>query len=328
MAECGGGVSPMYFGFPALGGVILVYQTNRLLEMLSQTTIEGRHVHNMIVSKIGLDRMHIQVASSVLDMFGRFTRAIFVGYILSCTGDDIDRALTESIKSSWMSFMAPLFEALGFGGLTLLSFILGPILIEGGYMMFNVYQLRGNFKMMRRKIEQEGESLSGTDATRQLQVLARWAMMEPIGKLFDEMSLPEAYEDLNDAYRVWKAIKTNTVSTGSRVFCDNILQMFIQAKFLGLCYPNLSYSIIAQTVLNVVLAGADTLGSAVEMIQRNRIMTVGVGFFLLFCMAEPVIRTVCTFVCDSHIVNVMSLSCVPAGLVDYGNFTDAGVTPG
>merc|ERR1711956_29148 len=199
--------------------------------------------------------------------------------------------------------------------------------IQFGYMFW----LRSQFQVELReaKTKQAGETLDITDSVDDLGALAEWAMLKPIGKVMELASVPIHLNSNADIDRLWDRTVTQCLVAAARNIPDGILQMELQSWFLCIVFPGIDWTIKAQLVFNIVLAGVGVLGDSVDLILANRRVTVGTAMLLWGMMLFGVSRTFMAFYCPSNVesVGITLFHCVPSGSIDHGNWT-SGTLPG
>merc|ERR1712151_1479331 len=99
---------------------------------------------------------------------------------------------------------------------------------------------------------------------------AQWAMMPPVYKVLDLAAIPYVFEDKNDALRMWERMRTMVAVTITRCLPDSIFQMGLQARFLGLAFPSIDWSLKFQLCLNVVLCLVAVVPGSLDMVVLNR----------------------------------------------------------
>lgn len=322
VSDCTAGTPVYLFGFVAAAVGIQLYQIEQMTLLLSKTSFEGRPLVRMICSLKGLDHYHVMTIMAVVDLFGRFTRALFVGFACRC-GTGINEPLVESWKTSPVAFTTPVVEFIGIEGLSMLSFVAGPLIVQGGYML---WERSKAVKAMRRAFTERGpnESMGISNSADELSAIAEWAMMGPVGKVFDLAAIPLVLEDLNDAQRMWERMKATTAIRVSKCIPDSVFQMSLQARFLALAFPSIDPFLQAQLVLNIVMSGLDALLCAIDMLTLNRVLTLMAAVVVFFPTIGPWIRMFAAFLCEAHVINISSLECVEPGSIQYGNWTGSG----
>eukprot|EP00927_Polykrikos_kofoidii_P051874 TRINITY_DN45650_c0_g1_i1.p1 TRINITY_DN45650_c0_g1~~TRINITY_DN45650_c0_g1_i1.p1 ORF type:complete len:466 (-),score=58.18 TRINITY_DN45650_c0_g1_i1:79-1476(-) len=316
--DCVSGFSPIWFlaiGTAVIIQLVMIELTTRLL---SSFTHEGRPISKMMTMPSGLDQYRVVTALGVLDLVGRFTRASFVGYAWKC-GRGIDDILVESFGDGMMAMFQPVVAFLGIGGMAGLFFIVGPIVISGSYMAYCTTEVH-------RKLREFDVSVGGpmklATMIDDFAAMASWANLTPIATVLNRCAVPLNLDEDDDIVRVWEHIKTGALMLAAKVIPDNIMQMELQARFLGIAWPVLDIG----TKLNILLlaflpAGIDTVLSGITLVQRNRVLSVGIGFFLLFFPLGCYARILACFLCDSSVLTLSSMSCLPPDMIHRGNIT-------
>lgn len=322
-SDCDNGTPGFYFIIPIFAAGFLLYRLNQFTVLLSQTTIEGRYLVKMMMIPDGFDAYRVVAAMSLVDMFGRFTRATFVGYAIMCD-DAINDLFTDSFANSPLAFITPVIDTLGLGGLAALAFIIGPVILQGGNALYN-------YMVMKRPLDNPvdyHETTHITNCMDELAAVAHWAMMVPAAKVLEGAALPYTWEDDNDAKRLWGSIKTMAILSTVRVVSDNIFQMILQARFFALAYPALDFFGKANILLLAFLpAGVDTILTALDLIKLNRRLTMILGGFMLVFPFGAYVRIGAAIFCESHLFNISELSCIPMSALKFHNLTAGIVAP-
>jgi len=302
-----------------------VYWLEKLTVLLSQTEIEKRPFLLLLKTMKGMDNYHMLSFLTCLDVFSKFTRAQFVGYMQHCHGP-VDQPFQQAYKQH--GTLGWFMGHLGIAGLSALSFLLGPLAIQFGYMFWLRRKFQVEFEEAQEK--QAGQTLDITDSLDDLGALAEWAMLKPIGKVMELASVPIKLTSQEDVDRLWDRTLTQCLVAAARNIPDGILQIELQSWFLCIVFPGIDWTIKAQLLFNIVLAGVGVFGDAVDLLLANRRVTVGTAMLLLGMMLFGVSRTIMAFYCKTSIesVGVTLFHCVPVGkITPIGNYT-SGTLPG
>jgi len=293
-----------------IAAAILVWQTEVLTKRLSRATLEGRPLVRMIASGTGLSSYYATTMFAVLDLSGKFTRAMFVGHALHCSAS-IDDRFADSFAKSPMAFLEPIIRSVGFGGLSLISFVVGPILIQGSFMLFNLRVVRRYFRRMRtERVGVQGMSMGITPCLDELSALADWAVLKPIAQVIGVASIPNVLEDTNDAGRMWDRTVVTCLTTVVNLVPDNVFQVCMMARFFALTFDTTDDFAKAKLLFSMFCSIASALKIAAEMIACDLRLTVSVGVLLILFFVEPIVRTLAAFGCeDSHIFSITAMSC-------------------
>lgn len=308
-SDCANGTPLPLQGAVALPAIYQVWRINQLTKLVSKTTFERRPMVRIMHEFSGPDNYYFITAIAVADMFGRFSRALFVGFALKCD-DEINQMLVSSFRHSHrFSYLTPVVERFGLGWTALMIFVVGPIFIRGGYMLYCWTVVRRTLDMSAQWHVGTADQMNIEHCIDEFGALASWSMLDPICKVFDVASLPEQLDTINDAKRLWGRIKTKVFVTLAKLIPDNILFINLQCRFFALAFTGLDPSAKVQLMGMIALNAADPLSQSLELIGFNRRLTSCAGFMLLSTMVGPFIRLICAFTCPSHIVNLGDFEC-------------------
>merc|ERR1712194_36834 len=105
----------------------------------------------------GFDSFRLLSAFCLLDVWGRFARANFVGYVCKC-GSVVDKPVDASLSHSYLEPLRPLFDYLHFSGFALLSFAVGPMLFQNFYVGYCLLRSGGiRWTLARAKAVAQGK---------------------------------------------------------------------------------------------------------------------------------------------------------------------------
>merc|ERR1712107_543799 len=122
------------------------------------------------------------------------------------------------------------------GGFALLSWMIGPVLIQGGTMLLHAKEFTN--KLQRTKQRLSTESMGMAEVFDDFGAIANWSMLKPIGKLFSCAAVPLELADSNDAFQIWDKIKTEAINAFANLLPDNLFQSWLMALHLMLLYPH------------------------------------------------------------------------------------------
>jgi len=324
--DCNDGPLPFFFVLPAIAICLEIWMLNKITLLMSSTEIEGRPMLRLLKYLSGLDNYQVMVVLNILDIFSRFTRAQFVGYVFHCH-DAINGPFVEIWENSDSRMFAPIMEFTGIHGLAVFSFLLGPIVVQFGYMLFLKNKL--DTEMEDAKKAEPGKPMKIVDSIDDLGALMNWGMLNPAGKVLHLAAVPVNLDERDDIERLWDRMKTEVMVVLARDLPDGVMQMTLQAWFLCVVFPGIDGPTRAMLCVNILLASVGCLADAFDLISMNRRVTVAAGFFLLMLLSFGFIRTAGAFTCDSSIVGVsFRLHCLPNDLIHgRGNWT-SGTLPG
>merc|ERR1712226_903855 len=86
-------------------------------------------------------------------------------------------------------------------------------------------------------------------------VICNWASLNPIAKVFDVAALPAELEEDDDWGRVWNRMRYYCFLTLVNVLPDAVAQMWLQARYLGLAFDDLTTAARLQMVFSILLSG-------------------------------------------------------------------------
>jgi len=333
--DCSSGPDASGFILPIIAIVVQVYMMNHLTELMSQTEIEGRPLVRLIWSLEGLDAYRVQAFLSCIDTFCRFTRAQFVGYITNCHNgvEEAFQAVLRAdghVHTGHMDLVNQYATKIGIAGVSMFFFLLGPIIIQFGYMFYLRNKLNKEIEEMKKK--KPGQPMAITDSVDDLGALMAWATMVPCSKIFDMASIPVSMFAEGVPERLWDRIKTQVMVILARNLPDGVMQANLQAWFFCLVKAQVGADIQFQLVLNVVMASIGVILDAGDLFAQNRRITVAAAVLMVAPLFYGYTRTIMAFVCVSGIGRPSwfdAYECVPeekmAGV--YGNWS-SGVLPG
>eukprot|EP00927_Polykrikos_kofoidii_P079475 TRINITY_DN7625_c0_g1_i2.p1 TRINITY_DN7625_c0_g1~~TRINITY_DN7625_c0_g1_i2.p1 ORF type:complete len:464 (+),score=51.39 TRINITY_DN7625_c0_g1_i2:187-1392(+) len=317
-SDCVNGVPAIWFVVIVVAVIIQLIQTERMTVLLSRFTHEDRPLFKLMTKPSGLDQHRVVAALGVLDLVGRFTRASFVGYALQC-GERIDHILTESFSDGLFEPIRPVVRQLGMGGMAALFFIVGPVLISSFYLtVISRYLYEKLTKFDPAADGPMGYSLYMDDFA----AMAMTARLQPISNVLDKCSVPKKLESTTDIIRMWEHIKSEALMLGAKILPDNIMQMQLQSRFLGITWPVLRIDHKLNILLLAFLPAAlDTVVMGKKLVSRNRVISVIVGFILLFMPIGAYLRVFACMFCESSVLTLSTMSCLPPNLIHRGNIT-------
>jgi hypothetical protein len=330
--ECADGPPAWGFVFPALAITIMIFWMNRFTLMISDTEVEGRPMLRLLKTMKGADDFRIQCVLSFVDAFCRFTRAQFVGYLSHCH-DTVEATFEQVVKASpaegtVTSIYDFVLGGLGISGLAILMFITGPIAIQFSYMLYLRRKLDREIAEAQEK--QPGSDMHIIDSIDDLSAMMSWAMMKPVGQVFDLAAFPGSIKDPEEAaFRIWDHVRTQTFVKLANNLPDGVLQMSLQAWFLCLVVHGLDTQSKCMMLMNITLAAAPVIGDSVDLLLKNRRITVVAAAVMLMFLIPGLKRTIGAFWCDSGLLlsDYVGFTCFPDHLIVYGNWT-SGTLPG
>ena len=287
MLELAGDASAKVAYIPLFLGVcVQVAVLEYMFRLVTRSTVEGRPFIRFI-SQDGKYMCLMGVGFAILDFMGTFTRAMFVGQAVRCSFLEPHCAVDEM----WVDFLAkkhsiflPLVQRFGFGGFSVLLWVIGPVIIQGGIMLMH---LRAFLKELTRcNVGPEGTSMGMSEVFDDLGAVANWAMLKPIGKLFSCAAVPLELVDENDAFRIWDKIKTDSLETLADLLPDSMFQSLLMTLHLMLSYhPWVGTFFPPFTLINklfsIFCALASVFLSIATMVDLDRRLTMLVGGILL-----------------------------------------------
>lgn len=308
--DCRSGDNPAIYAVLVVACAILYWQIDSMTRLLSKTTIEERPMVRIIMTGTGLGSHLAATGFAMLDLSGKFTRAMFVGHALHCSGD-IDDTFANSFLNSPLKSIEPIIRSIGFGGLCLISFVIGPILFQGTFMFYNLCVVRWYFRRARKeRMGNVNKSMGVCPCLDELAAIADWAELKPISKILGFAAIPTSLEDEVDFQRMWNRTLISCVTTLVNIIPDNVFQVCMMARFFALTFDATDDYSKAKLVFSMFCSTASAMKVAAELIAFDVRLTALAGVLLIFCFIEPTVRTVAAFYCeDTHIFSMTAMSC-------------------
>lgn len=326
-SDCRSGAPLYIYVVLALATGFQILTIEKLSILMSRTTFEGRPMVATMHKLSGLSGYHFLVGFAMLDLSGKFTRALFVGHALKCS--DADRglgllSLNDKFKvafdSSRFAFLSPVVDFMGIGGFSLSLFLFGTLLFQGFFMMRSLDSVLSQLKRSKDHLGKP-HSMGLYLIMDDFAAVAGWSVLNPVRRVFDTCALPIAMEDWNDAHRIWDQMRTKAYGTLANVMPDAVFMMGLQARFLALGYSELQRGGVMKILFSVGCSLFTVLTTVRTMWNYNAVLPCIVACTLGGLSLEPILRIVFVFVCESHVVNLMSFSCVPEGALTVLNTT-------
>lgn len=306
--------TPWYLSLPLVAAVFIqVWQLDCATLLMSRSTFEGRPLVRLLCSLTGLDSYRVMSIFSVLDMTGRFSRAQFAGYALYCDGG-IDDAFTLSVKSSAFSFMTPEAKCLGLGGIAILGLLGGAVAVQGGYALCCRHTVRQRLDYAASNIvgQMPGETMHMSTCIDEFGALAKWAMLDPVSRVFDLASVPTELDDMEDVKRLWGRLRTQTLTIAATIIPEGVFMVSLQVRFLAFAYDALDWSGKAQIFGSMFLTSMTAVAAAADMLRLNRVATFTVGVSIIVLLSSSFFRVAALFYCESHVLNISDFACMSA----------------
>jgi hypothetical protein len=341
--QCADGPSPVAFIFPVAAIAVLIYQLNKTTILLSRTKVENRPLLTLLMSLKGIDNYYVLTIFACVDTFSRWSRAQFVGYLAQCH-DQVEATFesvlfyTEKGENKYSGLMVEMIEAIGFSTLAVIGFIIGPILIQFGYMYYLKRKLDQEMQEMTEKTEtNEHKDMEMMDSIDDLGAMMGWAMLVPAGRVLDLATIPtdlgnNPAENERVLVRIWDRIQTQVKIMLARNIPDGILQLNVQAWFLCLVIRGLDTSNCIMMMVNIAGACVGVIGDSVELLIANRRLTVCAAFLMLFLLVPGFVRITMAFTCASGVATpgafkIFLLDCVPLDILPNATWS-SGTLPG
>jgi hypothetical protein len=266
----------------------LVHQIHLVTQMLSNTTFEGRPLVRFIALLDGFDNYRVTAAVAILDFGARFTRAMFIVFVLH-TSTQINDRFVASVGNSRLPFLAPFVKYFELSGLCIISFV-GSFVVQGTLMLYSLRKIQLALRIAR--LRPEGESLSINHVLADYGVVANWAMLNPAAKIFSLAAVPVVLEDRNDAHRLWDQMRTGAIRTLVHVVPDTIISLYLQSALLGLSVNSMSWMMKATRAGAILCSWASAMATAYSLLKMKHVLTVTVGLTIMCMATYPCIATV------------------------------------
>jgi len=308
-SDCDKGHGVFGYACLALAVVVLLYYIEIMTSLLSKTSVEGRPLVRMIASGKFLDNYHILVGFALLDLAGKLTRAEFVGRALHCSSS-FDTRLYESVERSPVAFLAQVVHFFGFGGVSLLSMIIGPVVIQGSFMLFSFAEVRQGLQAARNdRMGVSGLSMGVNMLLDDYGALADWALLKPAAKVFSLAAVPLHIEDISDATRLWERLRVEATKTAVNLIPDNVFQVCLMARFFAFKFDQTSNLAKAQLIFSMFCSTGSAMKSALDLMSKGIRFTLAIGVCIVVLFVDPFARIVAAFECESHIFSLTAWSC-------------------
>jgi len=218
-------------------------------------------------------------------------------------------------------------QTLGISGFSLLCFVVGPLIVQQGYMLNLRAVLKKELSDIRNR--QPGQPMNITDSIDDLGALLEWAMLVPAGKVMYYAKTPLAITSMKDVRRMVDRMRTNILITVARDFPDGSMQCYLQAWFFCIVFPFSGSFDKIQMLVNIILSAIGVIGDSFDLLGQNRVITVLIALILLTSVSFALIRTVGCFVCESSVLGLgMELfTCIPEASILHEGWIP-GVLPG
>jgi hypothetical protein len=272
-----------------LGACFQVAVIEFMFRRVSASTVEGRPFTRFI-DQDGKFMCAMGVGFAALDFMGKFTRALFVGEAVRCSfGSSVCEVdiRWETFLEERHSIFLPLVRTFGFGGFALLSWMIGPVLIQGGTMLLHAKEFTNKLQCTKQSLSTE--SMGMAEVFDDFGAIANWSMLKPIGKLFSCAAVPLELADSNDAFRIWDKIKTEAINAFANLLPDNLFQSWLMALHLMLLYPHWVGMFPPFALLNKIFSIFSSLASVllgvVALVDHDRRLTMLVALILFTFMS-------------------------------------------
>jgi len=312
-SHCSRGAGSTAYVVLALCGIFQVWSIERLTRIASRTTFEERPLVRMMCQLSGLDCYPMQVGWALLDLSGKFTRALFVGQAVHCSKElGVDEKLVAAFRTSALSFLVPIIDRMGLGGLAVASFTSGPLLFQGLCMLHSWK----TFYAKRKEVRNPEISMGMSKVMDDYAAVADWAMLNPLAKVFNLAAIPLQLEDDDDVYRMWDRMRTMAITNFSNLLPDNIFQMWLMVRWISYTFKGNIWDdhgqLLGAVRLNFAIctSWATAMYAAWTLLKMNCRLTVMIAFVIFTLGLDPLIRSVTFFVCDSHVFNLSTFHCV------------------
>jgi len=300
---------PLFTVLP--GTAWLIYANDRLLALQSKTTFEGLPLVRLMVTGGFWDSPRLNVILSVTDLYGKITRALFIGRLVKCSGEDYHRGRSTlgGMFTGWVKGEDP-GEASEGGILKIfaLGFFLSPLVLQ------NVRMLR-SFYSIGRQIS-EAKSLPMEEPINMQETLddhfavADWALLKAPALVFFYAAVPLALEDENDAARIWDLYKTKAIVAASNLVPDSVDSLWLMTIYFSMTapymdlYPKLQLALsMLSTVVLAVIAG-------VFLILENFRLSVILGVAICVSSILPLVWIIGALACSGDTFFSLGLQCV------------------
>jgi hypothetical protein len=259
-----------------------------MTKLLSNTTFEKRPLVRMMFNLSGFDKYRMLTALAFMDLMGRFTRATFAVQALR-TQSKYNEQFLLHLEQSWWFWTRPVMEHLGYGGVAALSLAVGPLLMQGGFMLYLVHNMRTHLAKVASRVS---GGVGGEMLLDEYGALADWASMLPMQKVFTCAATPLALEDRNDARRFWGLMCTESLRVLVRIIPDSIISMNLQVAFLQLTFQSMGRFQQAHAVFSLFTTWASAMNTARGLALQFHAVTVFAALIIILPSIMPVVRVV------------------------------------
>lgn len=284
------------FSMPASFVVILLhfYSVNVMSKNLSLLKFEGRPLARMMFSFSGMDDFRFQSAFSAISITGRFSRVVFVAHMVDASDD-----LVEAFHVHY-----PVVSAqFSLGNVALISMFVA--------LLFTCWLFLKSFCEIDRclQLSKQNRRMGISLCMDDLGALADCALLDPIAKVWGVAALPSTLEDLNDAYRVWDKMRTDTIRSFVKVMPDSIVSLYVQVIVFSLTYKGMHWVSKMSLCGSIFVSWASALNVARDMLGHGVYLSIATGIIVAYCCLDLLLRFFGVLVCESHVISLWHLSC-------------------
>jgi len=308
-SSLGEGLIPIFLLLP--GMVWLVFAISRLLTLQSKTSFEGVPLVRLIINGSCFESPRLQTILSVSDLYGKMTRAMFIGRVVSCCNKPFrGSASLNSRFDGWAASEKPDISSAGDLHIVALCFFLIPLLLQMLRMLRSVCQIR--WKIV--DLEQKGEdcSLGIQGCIDDYGAVADWALLKPCALIFFYAAVPLSLEDKNDAARVWDLFRTRAIVTAANLIPDSIVQLWLMTIYFSITADGIDFYPKLQLSLSMTITSLLSIHAGYGMIQENFTMTVVLGTLICVAGFLPLVWIFGTFACAGDEFFSLGFQCISA----------------
>lgn len=281
-------------------GALLLWRIRILTSLMSKTSFEGRPFVRFMVHLSGFDNYYALIAMALLDLSGKFTRALFVVASLHAS-TSYSLRFESAVGQTTIAFLAPVVRTLGLGGAVVASYIVGAVLIQSLLMLTSLYTVCFYLHQARAATQDEecDESdlhMGMSECLDDVGVLADWAMLGPVAKVFSLAAIPLEFEDENDAYRLWEHIRAEVLRVLVHILPDTIFSMYLQVILLRLI-PDSNVKAKVYGALSILFSWASAMNKARNMLRLGHVLPVTSALVIIFLGLFPAKGAVRAFIC-------------------------------